>query len=461
MKVVMIGTGYVGLVSGTCFSDSGNHVTCVDIDEQKIQRLREGEIPIYEPGLSEMVVRNVQSGRLQFTTDYAEAVPGADLVFIAVGTPQSDSGAANLNGLWAVVDTLAQHLTPGTIVVTKSTVPVGTNRKVYERLSEQCDFEIEVASNPEFLKEGAAIDDFTKPDRVVVGVTSQRASAILEELHRPFLRTERPFLSMNLESAEMTKYVSNCVLATKISFINEMANLCEAVGADINQVRRGIGHDQRIGFSFLFPGVGYGGSCFPKDVNALMHVASESGIEPEMLTAVDQVNQRQKSVLFHKLHRHFGGDLTGRIVAVWGLAFKPRTDDIREAPALVLIDQLLEAGAIVKTHDPVAMDNVRAIYGDRIAFCDDQYEAVDGADALAIVTEWSDFRNPDFDTIKSRLTSPVIFDGRNLYSPEQMSDAGFEYDGIGLLTGKRREQNQPTKSVEINVDEIVAATVGN
>lgn len=461
MKVVMIGTGYVGLVSGTCFSDSGNHVTCVDIDEQKIQRLREGEIPIYEPGLSEMVVRNVQSGRLQFTTDYAEAVPGADLVFIAVGTPQSDSGAANLNGLWAVVDTLAQHLTPGTIVVTKSTVPVGTNRKVYERLSEQCDFEIEVASNPEFLKEGAAIDDFTKPDRVVVGVTSERAAEILEELHRPFLRTERPFLSMNLESAEMTKYVSNCVLATKISFINEMANLCEAVGADINQVRRGIGHDQRIGFSFLFPGVGYGGSCFPKDVNALMHVASENGIEPELLTAVDQVNQRQKSVLFHKLHRHFDGDLTGRIVAVWGLAFKPRTDDIREAPALVLIDQLLEAGAIVKTHDPVAMDNVRAIYGDRVAFCDDQYEAIDGADALAIVTEWSDFRNPDFDAIKSRLTSPIVFDGRNLYSPEQMAQAGFEYDGIGLLTGKRREQNQPTKTVEVDVDEIVAATVGN
>jgi UDPglucose 6-dehydrogenase len=444
MKVVMIGTGYVGLVSGTCFSDCGNNVTCVDIDADKIRRLRQGEIPIYEPGLTEMVLRNIEAGRLTFTTDYAQSVPGADCVFIAVGTPQGDDGAANLNGLWAVVDTLAQHLTEGSIVVTKSTVPIGTNRKIHARLLEKCGFEVPVASNPEFLKEGAAIDDFMKPDRVVVGVTSEAAANRLEELHRPLLRTEKPFLAMGLESAEMTKYVSNCMLATKISFINEMANLCEAVGADVNEVRKGMGHDQRIGFSFLFPGVGYGGSCFPKDVRALIAVSEQQGLNPTMLQAVDDVNDRQKHVLFKKINEHFQGDLQGRIVTLWGLAFKPRTDDIREAPALVLAEQLLKAGAIVQVHDPIAIENVRQQFGDRLVYFEDQYDALNGSEALAIVTEWSEFRNPNFDTIKNRMSEPNVFDGRNIFQPDQMKADGFTYSGIGLLVNAPKTTTEET-----------------
>ncbi|MAT15312.1 MAG: UDP-glucose 6-dehydrogenase [Planctomyces sp.] len=432
MKIVMIGTGYVGLVTGTCFANSGNNVTCLDIDEKKIDGLKNGKIPIYEPGLTEMVIRNHKAGRLKFTTSYEECIPDADCIFIAVGTPQSEDGSANLKGLWAVVDTFAPLLSEKTVCIIKSTVPVGTNRKMLERLIELTGRDnIKVASNPEFLKEGAAIEDFTKPDRVVVGVNDASCTEVLHELYKPFLRTEHPFLSMGLESAEMTKYVANCMLATKISFINEMANLCDLVNADINDVRRGIGHDQRIGFQFLFPGVGYGGSCFPKDVRALIHVASENNMNAEILKSVDEVNNAQKEVLFRKIKTTLG-DLKGKTIAIWGLSFKPRTDDIREAPSLVLIEQLLAEGATVKAHDPVAMENVQQEIGDKITYCNHHYDTLEGADALAIVTEWSEFRNPDFDYMKHKLKQMIIFDGRNLYEPQKMSQMGFAYYGIGL-----------------------------
>lgn len=428
----MIGTGYVGLVTGTCFAESGNDVTCVDVDQGKISRLQRGEIPIYEPGLVELVVRNAQSGRLQFTTSAAEVVPDARCVFIAVGTPQRDDGSADLTILWSALESVAPHLAQDALVVIKSTVPVGTNAAVASRLKELTGRVIDVASNPEFLKEGCAIEDFTKPDRVVVGVTRPQAAEVLHELYRPFLRTEHPFLVMNLESSEMTKYVANCLLATKISFINEMANLCEKVGADINHVRKGIGHDQRIGFAFLFPGVGYGGSCFPKDVRALISVAERNGVAPRILQSVDDVNVAQKEVLFQKLSAYFDGDLSHRTIALWGLAFKPRTDDIREAPALVLIDRLLEAGAKIRVHDPVAIENVRKLYGQKLTYCQTPYETLDGADVLAIVTEWSEFRNPDFNVIRKKLRYPAIFDGRNLFDPDKMRQQGFYYSGIGL-----------------------------
>lgn len=432
MRVVMIGTGYVGLVTGTCLADSGNEVTCVDINEKKIAGLNRGEMPIYEPGLQELVVRNAKSGRLKFTTDLAGTVKSAHLVFIAVGTPQGDDGSANLSYLWSAVDAMAPHLSDSVIVVTKSTVPVGTNRQVYERLQALTGRVVHVCSNPEFLKEGCAVDDFTKPDRVVVGVLKPDVAQVMHELYKPFLRTERPFLAMGLESAEMTKYVANCMLATKISFINEMANLCEAVGADINEVRRGIGHDQRIGFQFLFPGVGYGGSCFPKDVRALVAKAESKGVAPRILLAVDEVNNQQKHVLFRKLQQHFAEDLRGRTFAIWGLSFKPRTDDIREAPALVLIDELLAAGARIRVHDPVAMDHVKTHYGDKLTYCDHHYDTLPDADALVICTEWPEFRNPDFDYLKHKLKAPLIFDGRNLWEPQAMRDKGITYLGIGL-----------------------------
>ena len=431
MKIAVIGTGYVGLVTGTCFADSGNDVTCVDIDRGKIERLNRGEIPIYEPGLEEMVRENQQAERLRFTTDLAAAVAPAEIVFLAVGTPQSDNGAANLSALWSVVDGIAPHLRPEAIVVTKSTVPVGTCGKVLARLKEHTGRECDVASNPEFLKEGSAIEDFIKPDRVVVGVRREQVGDVLHELYRPFLRTEKPFLMMSLESAEMTKYVANALLSTKISFINEMANLCERMGGDINDVRRGIGHDSRIGFAFLFPGVGYGGSCFPKDVRALVQMSEELGVEPRMLSAVDSVNESQKRVLIEKIDRHFGGNVRGKTVAVWGLAFKPRTDDIREAPALVLIDWLLAKSAVVRVHDPEAMENVRAQYGEKLIYCAKPMEALDGADALAIMTEWGDYQRPEFKEIFRRMRSPAVFDGRNLYEPWTMERLGFTYHSIG------------------------------
>ncbi|QDT89364.1 UDP-glucose dehydrogenase family protein [Gimesia algae] len=436
MKIAVIGTGYVGLVTGTCFAESGNQVTCIDIDEHKVQKLKAGEIPIFEPGLEEMVKRNTKARRLLFTTSYDETIPDAKCIFIAVGTPQKEDGSANLDSIWKVAESLAPLLAEDSIVIIKSTVPVGTNRKLAELLQKLTGRIVDVASNPEFLKEGAAIDDFSKPDRVVVGVSRPEIADTLHELYKPFLRTEHPFLSMELESAEMTKYVANCMLATKISFINEMANLCERVGADINQVRRGIGHDQRIGFSFLFPGVGYGGSCFPKDVSALISVAKSHQMEPSILNAVDQVNTAQKRVLFEKVNHYFKGDLQGKTFAIWGLAFKPKTDDIREAPALVLIDQLLQAGAQLKVHDPVAMNNVKDIYGDQLAYFDHHYDTLQGADALVIVTEWNEFRHADFDYILHKLSNPIIFDGRNLYEPDKMKQKGFDYIGIGLSSLK-------------------------
>jgi UDPglucose 6-dehydrogenase len=431
MKIAVIGTGYVGLVTGTCFADKGNDVTCVDIDEAKIDQLNRGEIPIYEPALRELVRENLLAERLRFTIDLLGAVAAAEIVFLAIGTPQSNGGAADLSVLWDVVDCIAPHLRPDAIVVTKSTVPVGTCSKLFARLKEHTGRDCDVASNPEFLKEGSAIEDFTKPDRVVVGVRRKEVGEVLFELYKPFLRTEKPFLVMSPESAELTKYVANALLSTKISFINEMANLCERMGADINDVRRGIGHDSRIGFAFLFPGVGYGGSCFPKDVRALMKMAEELGIEPRVMRAVDEVNEFQKRVAIEKISAHFGGDLRGKTIAVWGLAFKPRTDDIREAPALVLIDWLLERSAAVRVHDPEAMDNVRRQYGERLTYCNKPMQAIEGADALAIMTEWGDYQRPEFKQIIARMRAPVIFDGRNLYEPRNMERLGFTYHSIG------------------------------
>ncbi|MEX0679111.1 MAG: UDP-glucose/GDP-mannose dehydrogenase family protein [Pirellulales bacterium] len=431
MKIAVVGTGYVGLVTGTCFAESGNHVACLDIDAGKIARLDAGEIPIFEPGLAEMVRHNARAKRLSFTTDLAAAVRSANLVLLAVGTPSTDDGSADLSGLWGAVDGIADELRPEAIVVIKSTVPVGTNRQVAKRLQERAGRACDVASNPEFLKEGAAIEDFIKPDRVVVGVRRPEVAEVLRELYAPFLRTEKPFLVMSPESAEMTKYVANAILAAKISFINEMANLCERTHADINDVRRGIGHDSRIGFAFLFPGVGYGGSCFPKDVRALRATGLAAGFDSRLLEAIDRVNTQQKSILPEKIERHFAGKLAGRTVAVWGLAFKPRTDDVREAPSLVLIDRLLAGGAKLQVHDPEAMANVRSIYGDKLTYSQQPYEALVAADALAIMTEWKEFLQPDFAHMRSLMKSPVIFDGRNLYSPRQMKAAGFVYHSIG------------------------------
>ncbi|MDB5313620.1 MAG: tuaD [Gemmataceae bacterium] len=442
MKVAVIGTGYVGLVTGTCFAESGNDVVCVDNNAKKVQTLNENRLPIYEPGLLELVLRNKDDGRLSFTTDLATAVRAARLIFIAVGTPQSEQGDADLTAVFAVADAIAAALKdvpPGPagarVVVTKSTVPVGTNAKVAERLAAKGAAHVDVASNPEFLKEGAAIDDFMKPDRVVVGVRKPEVGEVLRELYAPFLRTERPFLVMTPESAEMTKYAANAMLATKISFINEMANLCDRLSADINDVRKGMGHDQRIGFQFLFPGPGYGGSCFPKDIEAIIAMGRRTDLPLRLMQAVDAVNDEQKQVLFEKVRRHFGAGLAGKTLALWGLAFKPRTDDIREAPALTLIDSLLAVGANVRVHDPEAMENVKAIYGPKLYYADRPYGALEGADGLVIVTEWAEFRNPDFELIRRLMKSHVIFDGRNIYDERTMAQTGFTYYGIGR--GKR------------------------
>ena len=438
MKVAVVGTGYVGLVTGTCFAESGNDVVCVDNNPAKIDLLNAGGIPIYEPGLTELVQKNRKEGRLAFTTDLAAAVQGARLTFIGVGTPQSDAGDADLSAVWAVTKAIAAALKalppagPGArVVVVKSTVPVGTNARVQAILAENGCPHIDAASNPEFLKEGAAIEDFMKPDRVVVGVRHPAVAEVLKELYAPFLRTERPFLVMSPESSEMTKYAANAMLATKISFINEMANLCDKLNADINDVRRGIGHDQRIGFQFLFPGPGYGGSCFPKDIRAILGMGRAVGQELHLMQSVDDVNEAQKQVLFRKVSHYFGDDLAGKTLAVWGLAFKPRTDDIREAPALTLIDALLAAGVHVRVHDSEAMANVKALYGDKITYCDRPYGALEGADGLAIVTEWAEFRNPDFEVMKRLLKTPVIFDGRNIYDEKTMTSHGFTYYAIG------------------------------
>jgi UDPglucose 6-dehydrogenase len=434
MKISVIGTGYVGLVTGTCFAECGNEVMCIDKDAKKIAVLESGGIPIYEPGLQEMVQLNRKQGRLSFTTSLPAGIAAAQLIFIAVGTPQAEDGSADLSTVFAVADALAEHLNGPKIVVIKSTVPVGTNRRVGERIAARAAHPVDMASNPEFLKEGAAIEDCLKPDRVVVGVRRPEVAEVLRELYAPFLRTERPFLVMSPESAEMTKYAANAMLATKISYINEMANLCERVGADINDVRRGIGHDARIGFQFLFPGAGYGGSCFPKDIRAIIHMSKTFAAPAPLMESVDHVNEAQKQVLVAKVKAHFGRGLADKTLALWGLAFKPRTDDIREAPALVLIDSLISAGAKLRVHDPEAMANVRTLYGDRLAYCDRPYGALEGADGLIIVTEWQQFRNPDFELMRRLLAEPVIFDGRNLYEPRLLAEAGFTYHSIGRQT---------------------------
>jgi len=431
LKIAVIGTGYVGLVTSTCLAESGNDVIGIDKDASKIAVLDSGRLPIYEPGLLELVQRNRREGRLTFTTDLAAGIAPAQLIFIAVGTPQAVDGAADLTNLWAVADALAAGLNGPKIAVIKSTVPVGTNRALAERLKARTSHVVDVASNPEFLKEGAAVDDFFKPDRVVVGVRRPEVAEALHQLYAPFLRTERPFLVMSPESAEMTKYVANAMLATKISFINEMANLCERMEADINDVRRGIGHDARIGFQFLFPGAGYGGSCFPKDVNALIHMSRTLEMPIHLMEAVDRVNEAQKLILPRKIRAHFGSALQGKTLAIWGLAFKPRTDDVREAPALKLIDAMLAEGVRLRVHDPEALANVRQLYGDRLAYCDRPYGCLEGADALAIVTEWQEFRHPDFELMRRLLAEPVIFDGRNLYDPKMVRGHGFTYYGVG------------------------------
>lgn len=433
MKIAVIGTGYVGLVTGTCFADSGNSVVCLDIDDEKVAGLRRGEIPIYEPGLSELVLKNSAAGRLAFTTSTKEAVEGADIVMLAVGTPPAEDGSADLSALRKVVDQIAPHLHDDSIVVTKSTVPVGTCAEIERRLHEITGKKFNVASNPEFLKEGAAIEDFTKPDRVVVGVRIPEVGEKLKSLYAPFVRNEHPFIVMSPESSEMTKYVANALLATKISFINEVANLCEQMEADIDEVRRGIGHDRRIGFSFLFPGVGYGGSCFPKDVQALMHMCRKNGVKPRMLEAANTTNLEQKKMLGKKVIEHFAGNMEGRRVAVWGLAFKPKTDDTRDAPSIVFIDQMLEAGAAVRVHDPVAMENIKKIYGGKIEYAESHTEATEDADCLAILTEWGEYMQTDLAGVLESMRMPVVFDGRNLFKPEEMRNKGFVYHSMGRL----------------------------
>jgi UDPglucose 6-dehydrogenase len=431
MRIAVIGTGYVGLVTGTCLADCGNVVTCIDNDPKKLAVLEAGQLPIFEPGLLELVVKNRREERLRFTGDLAVGIEQAALIFICVGTPQSETGEADLTSLFAVGDAVAGLLRAPQLIVVKSTVPVGTNARLRKRMRERSRVPVDTASNPEFLKEGAAVDDCMKPDRVVVGVTSVEAEHLLRELYAPFLRTDRPFLVMSPESAEMTKYVANAMLAAKISFINEMANLCEKVGADINDVRRGIGHDARIGFQFLFPGPGFGGSCFPKDLSALSALARGVGVPLLVTDAVQQVNERQKHVLMAKIRGHFSEQLAGKTLAIWGLAFKPRTDDIREAPSLVLIRDLLDAGVQLRVHDPEAIRNVREVFGDRLTYCDRPYGALEQADGLVIVTEWQEFRNPDFELMRKLLRGTVLFDGRNLYEPAVAHRHGFTYYGMG------------------------------
>ena len=436
MKIVIVGTGYVGLVTGTCFSEVGIDVTCVDIDKKKIDNLNKGIIPIWEPGLEDMVKRNFAAGRLHFSTDLAEVMHDAEVIFSAVGTPPDEDGSADLQYVLDVARTVGKNMNDHVLIVTKSTVPVGTAKKVRNAIQEELDargvdISFDVASNPEFLKEGDAVNDFMKPDRIVVGVESDKARDIMERLYKPFTMNGHPVIFMDVPSAEMTKYAANSLLATKISFMNDIANLCEILGADVNMVRKGIGSDSRIGKKFIYPGIGYGGSCFPKDVKALIKTADQNGYNMRILKAVEAVNEDQKSVLFHKALGYFG-DLNGKTIAMWGLSFKPQTDDMREAPALVLIDKLVEAGATVQAYDPVAIEESRRRIGDKIKYSDDPYGALIDADALMLVTEWSEFKFPNVKVVKKLLKNPVIFDGRNVYEKDFMEENGFEYYGIGL-----------------------------
>jgi UDPglucose 6-dehydrogenase len=448
MRITIFGSGYVGLVSGACFADAGNRVLCVDIDAQKIERLQRGEVPIHEPGLTALIERNARAGRLRFTTDAAAGIAQGEVILIAVGTPPDEDGSADLRHVLAVARTIGEHLDGYRIVVDKSTVPVGTADRVREAIAQALTVRgvvhpFDVVSNPEFLKEGAAIADFMKPDRVVIGTDSPRAIETMRALYDPFTRNRDRLIVMDVRSAELTKYAANAMLATKISFINELAGIAERVGADIEKVRQGIGADSRIGYAFIYPGAGYGGSCFPKDVQALQRTAAQAGAGSRLLEAVEAVNAAQKQVLYRRIAAHFGGDLAGRTIALWGLAFKPNTDDMREAPSRVLMEALWAAGARVRAYDPVAMGEARRLYADRadadptdgrpspLTLCASAGEALEGADALAIATEWQEFRSPDFDLLRERLAAPVIFDGRNLYDPALMARLGFTYYGIG------------------------------
>lgn len=437
MNIAIVGTGYVGLVTGACFADTGVNVTCVDVDENKVEALKQGRVPIYEPGLDELVAKNYKAGRLKFTTSLEEVLNGQDVVFCAVGTPPDEDGSADLKYVLQVARTIGQHLNKYLVVVTKSTVPVGTASKIRNAINEElakrgADVEFDVASNPEFLKEGSAIKDFMSPDRVVIGVDSDRAKAILTRLYKPFMVVNFRVIFMDIPSAEMTKYAANSMLATRISFMNDIANLCELVGADVNMVRAGIGSDNRIGRKFLYAGCGYGGSCFPKDVKALVKTASDCGYPMEVLQAVESVNERQKSILFRKLQRVFGDEpLAGKTITLWGLAFKPETDDMREAPALVMIDLLKKAGCKVRAYDPIAMDECKRRVGDAVTYCDNMYDALDGTEALLLLTEWKQFRLPDWNEVKRRMKRHLVIDGRNIFDSAEMTGYGFEYHCIG------------------------------
>ena len=437
MQVIIVGTGYVGLVTGTCFADVGINVICVDIDKTKIENLKKGISPIYEPGLDEMIERNVAKGRLHFSTDLAGCVNDADVIFIAVGTPPDEDGSADLQYVLSVASEVGRNMNKYMLVVTKSTVPVGTAKKVRTAVQNElqkrgASIDFDVASNPEFLKEGAAIDDFMKPDRIVVGLESSKAEEVMNRLYKPFVMNGHPVIFMDIPSAEMTKYAANAMLATKISFMNDVANLCEIMGADVNMVRKGIGSDSRIGTKFIYPGIGYGGSCFPKDVKALVKTATENGYDMRVLKAVEEVNDDQKSVLFNKVKKYFNNDLTGKVIALWGLSFKPQTDDMREAPSLVIIHKLLEAGCKVKAYDPVAMHETKRRIGDTIEYVNEPYDALKGADCLLVATEWTEFRVPDLALMKKLLKYPAIFDGRNIYNLNEMKAEGFDYFCIGI-----------------------------
>lgn len=438
MNIAVVGTGYVGLVTGACFAETGNNVICVDIDARKVERMQQGEVPIYEPGLEPIVERNTRQGRLSFTTDLAAAIAPAEIIFLALPTPPGEDGSADLSYILGVADQLGRMITDYKVIVDKSTVPVGTAERVHAMLAANLQEDLfDVVSNPEFLREGVAVEDFLKPDRVVIGTRSARAQKTMKLLYEPFVRQGNPIIFMDERSAEMTKYAANAYLATRITFMNEIANLCERVGANVDMVRMGMGSDSRIGKRFLFPGVGYGGSCFPKDVQALAKTAEEYAYDFRILKSVMNVNDYQRLRIADKIKEHFGGNLTGRTIGIWGLSFKPNTDDIREAPALYTIEELLAAGAEVRAYDPEAMDNIRARFGDRISLVKDQYEAIIGADALAILTEWSVFRTPSFAVMKQLLQQPLIFDGRNLYDLDQMSELGFDYYSIGRMPSMR------------------------
>ena len=436
MKISIIGTGYVGLVQGACFADTGNSVLCMDVDEKKINALKRGIIPIYEPGLEEMVIRNAQNMRLEFTHRLDHAVERSEIIFLCLPTPQSEDGSADLSRVISVVEQITEHINSNKIIVSKSTAPVGTVDRLRQIVKKVTRYTVDIVSNPEFLKEGTAVQDSLKPDRIVVGTRNKKVNEKLVELYAPFVRTGNPILFMDERSAELTKYASNAFLATKITFMNELANLCEQVGADINFVRKGMGSDPRIGPQFLFAGVGFGGSCFPKDIKALIKTSQEHEYELKILKAVDEVNTRQKKILYRKVYKYYNEQLDGKTITLWGLAFKPQTDDIREAPSLEIISSLLSANAKVRVHDPVAMTRGKSLLGDKVDFFENSYDALKGADALLIITEWNEFRKPDYQKMKALMKKPIIFDGRNIYDPKEMKEAGFEYYGIG----RKKEQ---------------------